>query len=80
MSASRITDDDQGKRVITEDGDEVGVVSEVRGGTAYVEPDPGMMDSIKAKLGWGDADEDTYPLDNDDVMEVTDDRIRLQRF
>lgn len=80
MSITNLTEDDEGKRVETTDGDEVGLITEVRGGTAYVEPDPGMFDTIKAKLDWGDAGEDTYPVRTDDIAEVTDDVVRLRRF
>jgi hypothetical protein len=78
MSTTQLTEEDEGKRVMTTDGDKVGMVTEVRGGTAYVDADPGMFDSIKSKLGWGDTDEDTYPLSSDDVGEVTDDEVRLR--
>lgn len=80
MSTANLTDDDEGKRVVTTDGDEVGVITEVRAGTAYVEPDPGMFDKIKAKLDWGEAGEDTYPIGAADVTDVTDDEVRLRRF
>lgn len=80
MSTATLTEDDEGKRVVTTDGDEVGIVAEVRGGSAYVEPDPGMFDTIKAKLDWGDAGEDTYPVGTDDIAEVTDNEVRLRRF
>lgn len=80
MSTTRLTEDDEGKRVVSTDGEKIGMVAEVRSGTAYVDPDPGMFDQIKAKLNWGDVDEDTYPLNADDVAEVTDDEIRLRRF
>ena len=80
MATVNLTDDDEGKRVITMDGDEIGMVAEVRGGTAYVEPDPGMFDRIKSELDWGDAGEDTYPIDSDDISEVTDDEVRLGRL
>ena len=78
MSSIQLTDADEGKRLVTESGDEVGRIIEVRGDIAYVDPDPGMFDSLKSKFGWGDPDEDTYPLSGDDVSEVTDDRVRLR--
>ena len=74
------TDDDEGKRVVTADGDEIGMVTEVRGGQLYVEPDPGVTDSIKATLGWGDADEDSFALDDDQIEAVTDDEVRIDRM
>ena len=78
MSSTQLTDSDEGKTVVTSDGNKVGMITEVRGGTGYVDPDPDMFDSIKSKLNWGDAGQDTYPLSGDDVAEVTDDEIRLR--
>lgn len=80
MAEMSYTDKDVGKHVVNADGDRIGTVTEVRHGTAYVDPDPDMVDQIKAKLGWEDADEDTYPLQKNEVSEVTDDEIRLRRF
>ncbi len=75
--AHNFTEDDEGKKVVDEAGEEVGVVTNVEHGTAHVEPDPGITDTISAKLGWGDRDEDTYPLQEESVESVTDDEVRL---
>ncbi|RDI72554.1 hypothetical protein [Halopelagius longus] len=75
-----VTDSEEGKDVVNERGDKIGIVSEVRHGTAYVEPDPGITDEIKAKLGWGDVDDDNYPLQEARVREITGDEIRLQEL
>lgn len=80
MSTATLTEDDEGKRVVSTDGEKIGMLAEVRGGTGYVDPDPGMFDTIKAKLDWGDPGEDTYPLSADDIAEVTDNEIRLRQF
>lgn len=72
-----LTEKDEGKSVVS-GGEKVGMVKEVRHGTAYVDPDPGITDQIKSKLGWGDTDEDTYPLQEDSIDTVTDDEIRLR--
>lgn len=72
-----ITDDDEGKTVVDENGDEIGVVSDVEHGTAYVTPDPGITDKLMAKLGWDDRDEETYPLQEEAIEAITDDEIRL---
>ncbi|WP_436907495.1 PRC-barrel domain containing protein [Halosimplex marinum] len=72
-----VTDADEGKTVVGPNGDEFGRVAEVRHGTAYVDPDPSMADAIMSKLGWGDSDEDTYPLQEERIESVTDDEIRL---
>ncbi|WP_254763856.1 hypothetical protein [Natrinema marinum] len=75
---TQFTDDDVGKRVINADGDEVGIIGEVEHGTAHVEPDPGIADTIKAKLGWGGTDENAYPLQEEAVARVTDDEVHLE--
>ncbi|WP_435361015.1 PRC-barrel domain containing protein [Haloarchaeobius sp. DFWS5] len=71
---------DEGKRVVNAEGETVGRIVDVRHGTAYVDPDPSVFDTIKSKLGWGDVDEDTYPLQKADVATVTDDEVRLVQF
>lgn len=73
-----ITEKDEGKRVLDGDGNMVGMVKSVEHGTAYIDPDPGMTDKLKSKFGWGDADEDTYPLQEESIDTVTDDEIRLR--
>lgn len=78
MSSAQFVDDDEGKRVVSSDGEEVGIITEVRRGTAYVDPDPNVFETLKSKLNWAKADEDTYPLSADQVREVTDDEVRLQ--
>lgn len=75
--AHAFTDDDEGKTVINDDGENVGIVSDVEHGTAYVDPDPGLTDKVMAKLGWDERDEETYPLQEESVESVTDDEIRL---
>lgn len=77
MSSIQLTDADEGKKLVSQSGDEIGVITEVRDGTAQVDPDPDMIDNIKSKLGWGDTDEETYPVSGDDVAEVTEDEVRL---
>ena len=79
MSAN-FTEDDEGKRVVNANGDEIGVVHDVERGTAYVNPDPGMTDTIKSKLGWGQADDETYALDAENVETITNDEVRLERL
>lgn len=74
------TESDEGKRVVNAEGRTVGRVVDVRHGSAYVDPDPDMFDTIKSKLGWGDVDGDAYPLQKSDVDSVTDDEIRIRRL
>lgn len=78
MSTIQITDDAVGKAVVDAHGDQFGIVSAVEHGTARVDPDPGITDKIKAKLGWEETDEDTYPLQENAIQEVTDDQITVR--
>jgi hypothetical protein len=77
MARNHITDDDEGKKVVDSGGQEVGMISEIRSGTAYVEADPGLTDAIRSKLGWSEAEQDDYPLQEDSIDTVTDDEVRL---
>lgn len=52
-----LTEDDEGKPVVDAGGEAVGMVEEVNGNTAYIDPEPGLVDRIKTTLGWGDSDE-----------------------
>lgn len=74
-----ISDNEEGKQVVNRAGKTVGMVSKVEGNRAHVNPDPGITDTIKSKLGWGDSDEDTYPVDESDIESITDDEIQLNR-
>lgn len=74
---ANITESDEGKSVVRDDTT-IGIVATVEHGTAYVEPDPGLTDKLKAQLGWGDIDEEVFPLQEGDIADVTDDEIRLR--
>lgn len=75
---TELTDEDEGKAVVR-GNESIGRVVEVDHSTAYVDPDPGITDTIKSKLGWGDQeDEDTYPLQEAGIESITDDQIRLK--
>jgi hypothetical protein len=76
---TELTEEDQGKNVVTADGDQIGMVSGIRGGRAYVDPDAGMTDRIKSMLGWEHVDEDDYALEESEIDTVTDDEVRLNR-
>jgi hypothetical protein len=77
---AQFTDDDEGKRVVNADGDEIGIIETVERGSAHVNPDPGITDTIKSKLGWGDSDEESYELTERNVETITDDEVRLDRL
>ena len=76
---TELTENDEGKPVKTADGEQIGMISGVRGGRAYVDPDAGITDRIKSMLGWEDVDEDDYALAESEIDTVTDDEVRLSR-
>lgn len=73
-----ITVEDGGKRVIASDGTEIGVVTDVEDGTAYVDPNRQLGGELKGRLGWGSDVQSEYPLRNDAIGEITDEEIRLR--
>ncbi|WP_132058025.1 PRC-barrel domain containing protein [Halorussus amylolyticus] len=74
---ANFTERDEGKPVVMGD-EKVGMISRVEHGTAHVKPDAGITDKIKSTLDWGDADEDTYPIEENHVETITDDEVRLE--
>lgn len=78
MDRTNVTEDDEGKQVVNFRGDKVGVVTGVENGSAHVDPDPGMTDQIRSKLGWNDPNQSDYKLQEDRIDQVTDDEIRLK--
>lgn len=68
---------DSGMDVVDADGNEVGTVATVEDDVAYVDLDPGLTDEVKSSLGFGDTDEDTYPLHDEMVDRVDDDGVHL---
>jgi hypothetical protein len=79
MARTNLTESDEGKRVVSHDGDDLGVISGFRGGRAYVDPEPGITDRLMSRLGWENVDDDDYPLEQSDVETITDDEVRLKR-
>lgn len=79
--ARTVTDDEIGKRVISSDGEDLGMVASVEEQTAYVEPEPGFIDKIKGAVGWESESEDIVPIPTEAVAEITDDEVHLaQQF
>lgn len=78
MTAQALTTDDEGKRVLNTDGTEVGRLVDVEDGRGYVEPDPTLTETIKAKLGWASRSDEAHPLDEGSIEEITDDAVYLR--
>ncbi|AUV84034.1 hypothetical protein C2R22_16950 [Salinigranum rubrum] len=66
--AAAVDASDEGNPVFDRDGNEIGIVEAVdEDGTLYVDPDPGVLDEVKAELGWGSEDADNYVISPDQV-------------
>lgn len=72
------TSEDKGKPVMTKDGKTVGTVAEATGTELHVEPDTGLSQSIRRRLGWAEQDQDTFSIQQSNVARITDDEIRLK--
>ena len=77
--ARNFTNEDEGKRVLTADGDMVGTIDSVKGTTAHVTPDAGLSKSIRRRLGWSEADQETYELRKSKVDKIEGDEIHLKK-
>lgn len=77
MAATTLTDDDGGERSVTSNGEEIGTVTKIESTTAHVDPDVGVTDTIRSELGWEDADECEFVLQEDRIETVTDIETRL---
>lgn len=73
-----LSDDEQGKAVVDRAGEQIGIVAEVERQTAYVDPEPGLTDRLKARLNWGSHGDDDYPVDAAEIAEITADEVVLQ--
>ncbi len=74
-----VSEQDEGKKVLNQNGDTIGMVSSVQGDRMFVNPEPGITDKIKSKLGWEGVSEDDYVVRENDIEAVTDDAVRLNR-
>ncbi|AGB37002.1 hypothetical protein [Natronococcus occultus] len=69
-----LDDDDVGKTVVDESDERIGIVTAVEGDTAYVDPEPGLADRLKAKLNWLERDDDR-PVRRSRIGDITDDEL-----
>lgn len=54
------------------------MVAEVEGGTAYVDPEPGLTDRLKARMDWDGHGDDDYPVDAAQIVGITDDEVVIR--
>jgi hypothetical protein len=71
--------EDEGKRVVSADGERVGTCQECRGDTARVEPETDLAGTFRQRLGWPNDERETYRLSNSLVDRVGEEEIRLRR-
>lgn len=77
-SYRRFNRDDTGKRVVTAAGDVVGEVDRVKGGKAYVKPEPGLLDGHGSAISRPWVGVEPLPLDERQVESVTDEAVVLK--
>ena len=70
-----LEESDEGKTVLSADGEQVVTIDRVEHGTAYVEADEGLLDELTSMLG---DDDGAHTLVGTDVEEVSDDEVRLR--
>ena len=73
-----LTDADEGKEVVDASGNTLGIVTEVVNQTASVDPDPSLLETTKADLGWVDSDTDEYDVHEDAIETKADEKIHLR--
>ncbi|MFB6141598.1 MAG: PRC-barrel domain containing protein [Halosimplex sp.] len=73
----RVTGADVGKPVVR-DGERVGEVVAYENGTAFVDPNPGVAETVAAKLGLEAGGNRARPLQPELVAAVTDGAVRLK--
>lgn len=71
-------DDDEGKRVVTADGDEIGMVGRVEKTRLHITPADNLSRSVRRRLGWSE-DEDDYVLQKSKVDSIAGDEIHLKK-
>lgn len=76
---TQITSDDGGKKVVSQNGDTIGMVSGVESGRVHVDPDPGITEKVKSRLGWMEVEDDDYSIDESAIDAVRNNKIRLSR-
>ena len=69
---------DRGKRVVTSEGDVIGLVERIEDGEAYVRPKRGILGGCGSWITDPKTAVETFPLDRRVVAEITDTEIHLE--
>ncbi|MDJ1432259.1 hypothetical protein [Halostagnicola sp. A-GB9-2] len=75
--AAPLTDDDVGKTVVDAEGKTLGIVSSVENDTAFVNPNPSMLEQLLSKIGMEDTDGEDYTV-TEDMLESVGEEIVLR--
>lgn len=74
--ADKLTDSDVGKTVVTEDGEEIGRIADVADDAAAVEPDAGLTDQLRSRLGWeGGGEDESHRIREESVSDISGDTV-----
>jgi len=69
---------DEGKTVVTADGETVGKIQKIDRNMAHVRPEGSLAQSIRRRLGWTEENEDVYELRHSRVNEISGDTVKLK--
>lgn len=69
--------DDEGKPIVTVDGERIGSVEQVRDGHAFVRAEAGLLAGCSSWLTGGWAEDCLYPLDVEAIDSVDRDCVRV---
>lgn len=74
-----LSTEDEGKFLMDIEGEQIGIVTGVdpEEQVAYVDPEPGVAESVMQGLGFGDASDDDIEVPADSVETVTDSELRV---
>ncbi len=70
-------DGDEGKDVRSTDGETIGVVSAVEAGTLYIDVDPGIVESVTSRLGWG-SEEGSKPVPDGRIERIDEGAVVIR--
>jgi hypothetical protein len=71
-----LTEDDEGKRVVGPNDEEIGTIEKVDTGVAHVNPDGEPSEAIRERLDWGEQGD--YTVQETEVEDVTDGKVVLE--
>lgn len=69
---------DEGKTVVTADGDEVGTIEQIDENMAHVKPKGSLSRSVRRRLGWAEKDQDMYEITHSRVAQISGDEVHLR--